>query len=104
MVPKLRPTPGHVPATRHPATTAPVLRSRRRDGGGGPALLGSPPMRVAVLSDIHSNAPALEAVLAAVGAVERIWVLGDIVGYGGQPDEVVSRLSAEERRRGAGQS
>jgi diadenosine tetraphosphatase ApaH/serine/threonine PP2A family protein phosphatase len=52
-------------------------------------------MRVAVLSDIHSNAPALEAVLVAVGAVDAIWVLGDIVGYGGQPDEVVARLSAE---------
>jgi diadenosine tetraphosphatase ApaH/serine/threonine PP2A family protein phosphatase len=48
-----------------------------------------------VLSDIHSNLPALEAVLAAVGAVEGLWVLGDIVGYGGQPDEVVARLSDE---------
>jgi predicted phosphodiesterase len=51
-------------------------------------------MRVAVLSDIHSNAPALEAVLAAVEPVDHVWVLGDIVGYGGQPDEVVARLSA----------
>jgi diadenosine tetraphosphatase ApaH/serine/threonine PP2A family protein phosphatase len=52
-------------------------------------------MRVAVLSDIHSNAHALDAVLAAIGAVDRIWVLGDIVGYGGQPDEVVARLRTE---------
>ncbi len=49
-------------------------------------------MRVAVLSDIHANGPALEAVLAALGEVEQVWVLGDIVGYGPHPDEVVARL------------
>ena len=49
-------------------------------------------MRVAVLSDIHSNAPALEAALEAVGAHDRLWVLGDIVGYGPHPDAVVERL------------
>lgn len=45
-------------------------------------------MRVAVLSDVHSNQPALEAVLAAVeeAGIERIWCLGDVVGYGAQPD------------------
>lgn len=45
-------------------------------------------MRVAVLSDVHSNLPALEAVLEAaveVG-VEEHWCLGDVVGYGAQPD------------------
>jgi diadenosine tetraphosphatase ApaH/serine/threonine PP2A family protein phosphatase len=49
-------------------------------------------MRVAVLSDIHSNAPALEAALEAVGAFDQLWVLGDIVGYGPHPDAVVERL------------
>jgi len=49
-------------------------------------------MRVALLSDIHSNIVALDAVLAAVGAVDAIWQLGDIVGYGPEPDAVVSRL------------
>jgi diadenosine tetraphosphatase ApaH/serine/threonine PP2A family protein phosphatase len=49
-------------------------------------------MRVAVLSDIHSNAPALESALLAVGAFDQLWVLGDIVGYGPHPDEVVERL------------
>jgi diadenosine tetraphosphatase ApaH/serine/threonine PP2A family protein phosphatase len=41
-----------------------------------------------VLSDIHSNRQALEAVLAAVdeAAVEEIWCLGDMVGYGADPD------------------
>ncbi len=46
-------------------------------------------MRLALISDIHSNLPALEAVLADADAagVERIWCLGDVVGYGAQPDE-----------------
>ncbi len=49
-------------------------------------------MRVAVLTDIHSNAPALEAALDAVGDFDQLWVLGDIVGYGPHPNEVVERL------------
>jgi predicted phosphodiesterase len=49
-------------------------------------------MRVAVLSDIHSNLTALDAVLAAAGAVDAIWHLGDVVGYGPDPDGVVRRL------------
>jgi diadenosine tetraphosphatase ApaH/serine/threonine PP2A family protein phosphatase len=45
-------------------------------------------LRVAVLSDIHANQPALEAVLEAIGEVEveELWCLGDLVGYGAQPD------------------
>jgi len=45
-------------------------------------------LRVAVLSDIHSNRHALEAVLAAVAeaGVEQTWCLGDMVGYGAEPD------------------
>jgi diadenosine tetraphosphatase ApaH/serine/threonine PP2A family protein phosphatase len=49
-------------------------------------------MRVAVLSDIHANLVALDAVLAAVPSVDEVWSLGDVVGYGPQPDEVVARL------------
>jgi len=49
-------------------------------------------MRIAVLSDIHANLPALDAVLAALGEVDAIWHLGDVVGYGPHPDEVVARL------------
>ncbi len=52
-------------------------------------------MRVVIISDIHSNLPALEAVLDSVGAYEAVWVLGDIVGYGPHPNEVVARLRAE---------
>ncbi len=51
-------------------------------------------MRIAVLSDIHSNLVALEAVLAHLGSVDAIWQLGDVVGYGPEPDGVVERLSA----------
>ena len=49
-------------------------------------------MRVAVLSDIHANLVALDAVLAAAGSVDAIWHLGDVVGYGSEPDAVVARL------------
>jgi diadenosine tetraphosphatase ApaH/serine/threonine PP2A family protein phosphatase len=46
------------------------------------------PMRAAVITDIHSNLPALDAVLAAIDDVdvEEIWCLGDVVGYGADPD------------------
>jgi predicted phosphodiesterase len=45
-------------------------------------------MRVAAITDIHANLPALEAVFAAIdGAeIEQIWCLGDVVGYGVEPD------------------
>jgi diadenosine tetraphosphatase ApaH/serine/threonine PP2A family protein phosphatase len=45
-------------------------------------------VRVAAISDIHSNLPALEAVLEAIddAGVEEIWCLGDVIGYGAEPD------------------
>jgi diadenosine tetraphosphatase ApaH/serine/threonine PP2A family protein phosphatase len=49
-------------------------------------------MRVLVLSDIHANLVALEAVLEAAGDVDAIWSLGDIVGYGPMPSECVERV------------
>jgi diadenosine tetraphosphatase ApaH/serine/threonine PP2A family protein phosphatase len=49
-------------------------------------------MRIAVLSDIHSNLVALDAVLASLDTVDAIWHLGDVVGYGPEPDAVVERL------------
>ena len=53
-------------------------------------------MRVAVLSDIHSNIVALDAVLSDAGDVDAIWHLGDVVGYGPAPDAVVARLDERE--------
>lgn len=46
-------------------------------------------MRAAIVSDIHANLPALEAVLEAIekAGVEEIWCLGDVIGYGAEPDE-----------------
>src|SRR3990170_7991230 len=49
-------------------------------------------MRFAVVSDIHANLPALEAVVDAAGPVDGIWQLGDVVGHGPEPDAVVQRL------------
>jgi len=46
-------------------------------------------MRVLVISDIHSNLQALEAVLDAAPQYDVVWNLGDIVGYGANPNEVV---------------
>ncbi len=45
-------------------------------------------MRIAAITDIHANLPALEAVLEAVeeAGVEEIWCLGDVLGYGAEPD------------------
>ena len=52
-------------------------------------------MRVAILTDIHSNLPALEAVLSEVddAGLESRWCLGDVVGYGAQPDECTRLVS-----------
>src|SRR3712207_4873755 len=48
-------------------------------------------MRAAVVSDIHANRHAFEAVLGDLDAtgVDEVWCLGDLVGYGGQPNECV---------------
>ena len=45
-------------------------------------------MRVAVISDIHANYHALEAVFAAIDreSPDEIWCLGDLVGYGPRPN------------------
>jgi putative phosphoesterase len=49
-------------------------------------------MRVAVFSDIHSNLEAFTEVLKAAGNVDRHLCLGDIVGYGANPDEVIQLI------------
>ncbi len=51
-------------------------------------------MRFLILSDIHGNIDALDAVLARAprDSYDRLLVLGDLVGYGGTPNEVVDRI------------
>ena len=53
-------------------------------------------MLVLVVSDIHGNLAALEAVLADAGEFDRLWSLGDVVGYGPCPNECIARLQAFE--------
>lgn len=53
-------------------------------------------MRITVVSDIHSNLAALDAVLRHAAdrqGLQAVWSLGDVVGYGPQPNEVISRLT-----------
>jgi diadenosine tetraphosphatase ApaH/serine/threonine PP2A family protein phosphatase len=54
-------------------------------------------VRVGLLSDIHANLVALEAVFAALGNVDALWVTGDTVGYGPDPGDTLALL----RERGA---
>ncbi len=49
-------------------------------------------MRVLVLSDIHANLAALEQVLEDAGQVDAVWCLGDVVGYGPDPNECIDLL------------
>jgi predicted phosphodiesterase len=49
-------------------------------------------MRILVMSDIHANYPALEAVLKDAGQVDETWCLGDLVGYGPDPNAVVEEV------------
>jgi putative phosphoesterase len=53
-------------------------------------------MRIAIFSDVHGNIHALDAVLADLDAQqpERVYCLGDLVGYGAFPNEVVDRIRA----------
>ncbi len=51
-------------------------------------------MRVLILSDIHANLTALEAVLQDAGSFDAAWCLGDLVGYGPDPNECVERVRA----------
>jgi diadenosine tetraphosphatase ApaH/serine/threonine PP2A family protein phosphatase len=50
-------------------------------------------MRTLIISDVHANLPALNAVLADAGTFERVWCLGDVVGYGPDPNECIQRIA-----------
>jgi len=49
-------------------------------------------MRCLILSDIHANLAALETVLADAGHFDFMWCLGDVIGYGPDPNDCVARL------------
>jgi diadenosine tetraphosphatase ApaH/serine/threonine PP2A family protein phosphatase len=52
-------------------------------------------MHYLVLSDIHSNLEAFQAVLDDAGPVDRLWCLGDVVGYGPDPNACVDLLRSK---------
>ena len=49
-------------------------------------------MKIVIISDVHSNLDAFEAVIANLPGYDELFCLGDLVGYGPQPNEVVERL------------
>jgi diadenosine tetraphosphatase ApaH/serine/threonine PP2A family protein phosphatase len=49
-------------------------------------------MRALIVSDIHANLEALTAVIAAAPVYDVVWNLGDVVGYGANPNEVIDRV------------
>jgi diadenosine tetraphosphatase ApaH/serine/threonine PP2A family protein phosphatase len=51
-------------------------------------------LKYLVISDVHANLEALEAVLAAAGSYDHALVLGDLVGYGADPNAVIDRVRA----------
>jgi diadenosine tetraphosphatase ApaH/serine/threonine PP2A family protein phosphatase len=86
--------------TRHPQKTVITRKPPLRDVQATavrkvPEVKGA--KRIALVSDVHGNLPAFQAVMADVdGAnVEEVWCLGDLVGYGAQPDDCVA-LAAKE--------
>src|ERR687891_1391356 len=74
-------------------TTAVTSATGRRHDLRTEQTLG---MRVAIASDIHGNRQAFEAVIAAAqeAQVEELWCLGDLVGYGAEPDACVALAEA----------
>jgi len=50
------------------------------------------PVHYLIISDVHANLTALEAVLADAPEFDEIWCLGDLVGYGPNPNECIERI------------
>ena len=87
-----------------PAGPPPARRRaapRRRPGRAGRGRIGRRDMRYLVLSDIHGNLEALDAVLAAVEprGYDATLVLGDLVGYGADPNAVIDRVRGLDAAR-----
>jgi predicted phosphodiesterase len=74
------------------ATAARIASGSRERPAFIPEHCRSHPMRIALLSDVHGNLPAFEAVLADIEneRPDALWCLGDLVGYGAQPDACVA--------------
>ena len=53
-------------------------------------------MRALVISDIHANLSALTAVLEDAGKVHAVWCLGDVIGYGPEPNKCVELLREQK--------
>ncbi len=53
-------------------------------------------MRVGIIADVHSNAEALESVLDGMQDVEQIWCLGDIIGYGPEPERCIDMIMSRK--------
>jgi diadenosine tetraphosphatase ApaH/serine/threonine PP2A family protein phosphatase len=51
-------------------------------------------MRKLIISDIHANITALEAVLEDAAPFDQVWCLGDVVGYGPDPNQCIERLQS----------
>ena len=49
-------------------------------------------MRTLIISDIHANFTALKAVLEHATPFDRVWCLGDLIGYGPDPNECVDAV------------
>ena len=49
-------------------------------------------MRILILSDIHANLTAFETVLSKAGKLDSVWCLGDLVGYGPDPNECIELI------------
>jgi predicted phosphodiesterase len=51
-------------------------------------------MRILIISDIHANISALEAVLKDAAPFDQVWCLGDVVGYGPDPNQCIEKLQS----------
>ncbi|MCB2209656.1 metallophosphatase family protein [bacterium] len=49
-------------------------------------------MRTLIISDVHANRTALQAVLEDAAPFDRVWCLGDVVGYGPDPNECIEKI------------
>lgn len=51
-------------------------------------------MKALIISDIHANITALDAVLEHAEDFDATWCLGDVIGYGPDPNECIARIQS----------